>query len=74
MVTKEELNEHLGSQPFSPFRVVLCGGEIIEVVRRAQGVVLARDFMVGIAPSWRGRRVPLAEIDRIEPAELKKTG
>ncbi len=68
MVTREQLNQHLGSSPFRPFRVILVNGEALYVVRRAQALASSRMFMIG-TPEDRMRRIPLEQVDRVEVLE-----
>jgi hypothetical protein len=74
MVTREQLNEHLGRQPFRRFRVVLVNGEAIDIVRRAQGVVMSGRFVVGVPPRFDARWIQLDQLDRIEAQEVRPTG
>lgn len=69
MVTFEELHGHLVRRPFVPFKVVLRTGEVVEVVRVAQAVVMRHRLVVGIDEKWRD--VWLRDIDHVESAEAK---
>jgi hypothetical protein len=70
MVTRDEIYQRLG-RPFSPFSVMLAGGEKIDVVRLNQAVVSTREFIVGM-PNGRTRWIALSNIEGLKPYELPK--
>jgi hypothetical protein len=67
MVTKQDLGEHIGRRPFRAFRVLLNGGEVIEVVRPNQAVAMDARLVVA-TPEDRLRWVKLEQIQRVEEA------
>ena len=71
MVTREELWTLLGRRPFQPFRVLLTGGEAIDITRTAQAVVTPRELIVGM-PDEHFRWVRLERIERVDVFELRQ--
>jgi hypothetical protein len=72
MVTREQIFGHTGRKPFAPFRVVLRGGDTVEVTRRLQAPANNRRMVVAVSTGSeqdRTRWIWLDEIDRLEPAE-----
>ena len=67
MVTSKELGERTARKPFRAFRVLLSGGEVIEVVRPNQAVAMKARLVVA-TPEDRLRWVAMEQIERVEDA------
>lgn len=65
MVTHEEIREHIGRKPFSPFRVILNDGRKIDVTQRNQAATSTQRMVVGIGND-RVAWIWLAQVDGVE--------
>lgn len=74
MVTRDQLHEHLGRRPFTPFRVTLTDGETVYITRMAQAVASRNQFIVGDDYADRFRWIPLATITSVELLEAPRAG